>query len=146
MSAGAEKNRKFLKLFFKNPLHFSKKCAIIYPVAQGYSSAGRVPVSKTVGRGFESSCPCQTKHHRKFGGVFVWHEVRGETRVQAASNSFVSALLVQLDELATGEFGVQNPPAPAKEKSAFVRMRIFLCIIHYSLFIIHYSFVPHAVF
>ena len=32
-----------------------------------------------------------------FGGVFVWHEVRGETRVQAASNSFVSALLVQLD-------------------------------------------------
>ena len=27
-------------------------------VAQGYSSAGRVPVSKTVGRGFESSCPC----------------------------------------------------------------------------------------
>ena len=30
-------------------------------VAQGYSSAGRVPVSKTVGRGFESSCPCQRK-------------------------------------------------------------------------------------
>ena len=33
-----------------------------------------------------------------------------------------------------------------KEKSAFVRMRIFLCIIHYSLFIIHCSFVPHADF
>ena len=31
--------------------------------AQGYSSAGRVPVSKTVGRGFESSCPCQQKTH-----------------------------------------------------------------------------------
>ena len=30
---------------------------------QGYSSAGRVPVSKTVGRGFESSCPCQEKSH-----------------------------------------------------------------------------------
>ena len=28
---------------------------------QGYSSAGRVPVSKTVGRGFESSCPCHNR-------------------------------------------------------------------------------------
>ena len=35
-----------------------KRCAIIQKLIQGYSSAGRVPVSKTVGRGFESSCPC----------------------------------------------------------------------------------------
>ena len=51
--------KKLFRLFSQNPLLFSEKCAIIYPVAQGYSSAGRVPVSKTVGRGFESSCPCQ---------------------------------------------------------------------------------------
>ena len=31
--------------------------------AQGYSSAGRVLVSKTKGRGFESFCPCQKKAH-----------------------------------------------------------------------------------
>ena len=39
-------------------------------MTQGYSSAGRVPVSKTVGRGFESSCPCQTKEHQAIGLVF----------------------------------------------------------------------------
>ena len=46
-------------------MHLKIKCAIIICVAenctQGYSSAGRVPVSKTVGRGFESSCPCQKR-------------------------------------------------------------------------------------
>ena len=52
--------KNLFRLFLQNPLHFRIKCVIIYPVAQGYSSAGRVPVSKTVGRGFESSCPC---HH-----------------------------------------------------------------------------------
>ena len=42
----------------------AKRCDIIACINKkgtipGYSSAGRVPVSKTVGRGFESSCPCQ---------------------------------------------------------------------------------------
>ncbi len=27
-------------------------------IVQGYSSVGRAAVSKTVGRGFESCCPC----------------------------------------------------------------------------------------
>ena len=39
-----------------------------------------------------------------------------------------------------------SPSTPAKEKSAFVRMRIFLCIIHYSLFIIHYSLNKERIF
>ena len=50
--------------------------------------------------------------------------------------------IVQSVEHQSPKLGVvgSSPPAPAKEKSAFGRMRIFLCIIHYSLFIIHYSF------
>ena len=39
-----------------------------------------------------------------------------------------------------------NPAIPAKQNSAFARMRSFVCIIHFSLFIIHYSFVSHAEF
>ena len=46
---------------------------------QGYSSAGRVPVSKTVGRGFESSCPChnrsQTASVFLLSGVFTCFSV-----------------------------------------------------------------------
>ena len=57
----------------QNPLQFSKKCGIISPVAQGYSSAGRVPVSKTVGRGFESSCPCQKIRTRKCADFLLFH-------------------------------------------------------------------------
>ena len=59
----AKKKKKHQK-FFQKTIAFSKE--ICYNIAccrkhctQGYSSAGRVPVSKTVGRGFESSCPCQ---------------------------------------------------------------------------------------
>ena len=40
-----------------------------------------------------------------------------------------------------------NPATPAKQKSAFARMRVFVCIIHFSLFIIHYSlFISRADF
>ena len=51
---------------FKKLLQKAKRCDIIACVnkkgtIQGYSSAGRVPVSKTVGRGFESSCPCHNR-------------------------------------------------------------------------------------
>ncbi len=56
-----ERNKKFQE-FFKILLKSPKRCDImIWSLTQGYSSAGRVPVSKTVGRGFESSCPCQEK-------------------------------------------------------------------------------------
>ena len=34
---------------------------------QGYSSVGRVPVSKTVGRGFEPFCPCQKIQVERLG-------------------------------------------------------------------------------
>ena len=58
---------KKIRVFFKKVLQFEKKCDIITDAVrnhtQGYSSAGRVPVSKTVGRGFESSCPCQQKQN-----------------------------------------------------------------------------------
>ena len=40
-------------------------------------------------------------------------------RVQAARDFFTNTRLVQLDELAKGEFGVQNPPAPAKSLGRF---------------------------
>ena len=64
------------RIFFKKVLHFEKRYDIISVVAeqhrtQGYSSAGRVPVSKTVGRGFESSCPCQ-KTPRTLFSVFFY--------------------------------------------------------------------------
>ena len=55
----------------------------------------------------------------------LWHEVRGESCVQAASNLPVSTLWVQLDELAIGEFGVQNPPAPAMKKAIRVSEWLF---------------------
>ncbi len=62
------------RLFLKKLLLFLKKYDIIIHVAQGYSSAGRVPVSKTVGRGFESSCPCQNKKHHLRWCFLFWHE------------------------------------------------------------------------
>ena len=51
--------------FFGKPLAFLPDVCYNTGVAQGYSSAGRVPVSKTVGRGFESSCPCQVYRSKK---------------------------------------------------------------------------------
>ena len=71
--------------FFKKLLQKAKRCDIIACVnkkaqTQGYSSAGRVPVSKTVGRGFESSCPChnrsQTASVFLFLVVFLCFSVR----------------------------------------------------------------------
>ena len=50
-------------------------------VAQGYSSAGRVPVSKTVGRGFESSCPCHVVRSKliRTRKTAVWQANRRKT-------------------------------------------------------------------
>ena len=46
---------------------------------QGYSSVGRVPVSKTVGRGFEPFCPCQKQNrHRLSVSVLFFVEISGE--------------------------------------------------------------------
>lgn len=47
-------------LAFLSPLWYNIR-AFRKSNIQGYSSAGRVAVSKTVGRGFESFCPCQTE-------------------------------------------------------------------------------------
>lgn len=38
--------------------------------SQGYSSVGRVLVSKTMGRGFESFCPCHEKTIHVSGWFF----------------------------------------------------------------------------
>ena len=56
-----------LLYFFKFPLAKEKKMCYNSKVTKGYSSVGRTPVSKTGCRGFESSCPCQTK-----GQPFGW--------------------------------------------------------------------------
>ena len=102
---------------------FRKKCAIIYPVAQGYSSAGRVPVSKTVGRGFESSCPCQTKHHR-FSVVFLFG-TRFEARHAFKLQATISFLLSWCSLMPSLLGGVQNPPAPAMKKAIRVSEWLF---------------------
>ena len=50
------------------------------------------------------------------------------------------AHLVERD-LAKVEVAGSSPVIRSKQKSAFERRRIFVCIIHYSLFIIHHSFI-----
>ena len=56
----SEKILTFLKkgiAILKKVWYNDSRCKEIY--TQGYSSVGRVLVSKTMGRGFESFCPCQ---------------------------------------------------------------------------------------
>ena len=48
---------------------------------QGYSSVGRVLVSKTMGRGFESFCPCQNKKPPSAVFLFWRRYVGSSTRV-----------------------------------------------------------------
>ena len=56
---------------------------IARPILQGYSSIGRVVVSKTIGCGFKSYCPCQRIHDRVierlrgfvFAEDFRWKEL-----------------------------------------------------------------------
>ena len=65
---------------------------------QGYSSAGRVPVSKTVGRGFESSCPYPKEARRHSATGFFLADRGGgfekggdaKRRNQAAGGGLVS--------------------------------------------------------
>ena len=49
---------KYCKFCKKHTLHKETK-QFLHKVMQGYSSIGRVAVSKTVGCGFKSYCPCQ---------------------------------------------------------------------------------------
>ena len=65
-------------------------------VAQGYSSAGRVPVSKTVGRGFESSCPCHVVWSKKLirtRKTALWQAKRRKTGDFERFLPFFSSLL-----------------------------------------------------
>ena len=48
--------------------------------------------------------------------------------------------------LAKAKVAGSSPVIRSKQKSAFERRRIFICIIHYSLFIIHYSFCASGFF
>ena len=48
------------------------------------------------------------------------------------------AHLVERD-LAKVEVAGSSPVIRSKQKSAFARRRIFVCILHYSLFIIHFG-------
>ena len=43
----------------RSGLHFDGACRNRKLLVKGYSSVGRATVSKTVGRGFKSCCPCQ---------------------------------------------------------------------------------------
>ncbi len=40
-------------------LYYNQACFKEHNETQGYSSAGRITVSKTAGRGFKSYCPCK---------------------------------------------------------------------------------------
>ena len=53
------KNIKFSNFFSKNILTNPEKFSIITVVRRGVAQFGRVLVSKTMGRGFESFRPCQ---------------------------------------------------------------------------------------
>ena len=52
-----------------------------FPQIQGYSSVGRVLVSKTMGRGFESFCPCQKRTKRLLRSFFIHCESNGISSV-----------------------------------------------------------------
>ena len=72
-------------------------------VAQGYSSAGRVLVSKTKGRGFESFCPCQTQRTRHSARSFLClagAEVRREPLARQEGGKAAKRILAQVADLA----------------------------------------------
>ena len=84
------------ELFFKNLLQSEKECDIISRTrresrAQGYSSAGRVPVSKTVGRGFESSCPCQKIQVARLGFFHLCRKAQHRLRACTQHHLSVSS-------------------------------------------------------
>ena len=56
---------------------------IARPILQGYSSIGRVVVSKTIGCGFKSYCPCHDFFPRRFitARVFYYLGVRFALRL-----------------------------------------------------------------
>lgn len=70
----------FAGLFSCKSLDKPKKILYNTDRVQGYSSAGRVLVSKTKGRGFESFCPCQKKSHRRCLWLFLYTIHRWEAR------------------------------------------------------------------
>ncbi|MBQ8441155.1 MAG: hypothetical protein IJX19_10875, partial [Clostridia bacterium] len=51
-----------------------------------YSSAGRVPVSKTVVRGFESSCPCQKIQVERLGFFHLCRKAQHHLRATHATS------------------------------------------------------------
>ena len=61
----------FFQTFFQKGIAKRRRVCYNIPVTQGYSSVGRVLVSKTMGRGFESFCPCQNKKGRHSAAFFV---------------------------------------------------------------------------
>ena len=111
---------KNILTFFQKPLAFFEKVWYNTPCCeptQGYSSAGRVPVSKTVGRGFESSCPCQSKkvaNRRPF-----CFGTRFEARHAFKLPGTMKFLLLWCSLMPSLLGGVQNPPAPAKSLGRF---------------------------
>ena len=119
------KKSKKQKLFLKNPLLFLKKYGIIYPVAQGYSSVGRVLVSKTMGRGFESFCPCQSKKVANRRPFLLWQEKRErEATYKPPVTERFQLFIVRLAFRAK-RGGVQSPSAPAKKKAIRVSEWLF---------------------
>ena len=53
--------------------HAEKKTLLSTPRLKGYSSVGRAAVSKTVGRGFKSCCPCQKIQQKQLD--IQWHKI-----------------------------------------------------------------------
>ena len=60
-----------VKFFLQKGLQKHEKYDIISLVVQGYSSVGRVLVSKTMGRGFKSFCPCQKIGKFRLADFFI---------------------------------------------------------------------------
>ena len=121
----------------------TKKYGIIHRCEiQGYSSAGRVPVSKTVGRGFESSCPChnrsQTASVFLLSGVFacfsVWNaffdEFSGGFFMDTRVSSFCFVQSVTIIPFGTSSKKHQSFKKVSRRPQIFhICGRPFLCLL-----------------
>ena len=84
---------------------------------KGYSSVGRTPVSKTGCRGFESSCPCQTRGAPKGAPFFAFGRGRGMAKKPSQSERVGKNASHSCR--ASRRLGARVTPAPAKPLGRF---------------------------
>ena len=75
-----------IKQFCKNTLTNLSLFSIILLFVQGYSSVGRVLVSKPMGRGFKSFCPCQKIQVERLGFFHLCRRTQHHLRATHATS------------------------------------------------------------